>query len=99
MKDRNVAPECHGVMEKILTPTFVKVFNAYQTAAFDKEQGKTIRITSQAEHSAFLRRNRYEEVGNDPSRAPLSDEEVAHNHAQQRTQESAYEWQESETEY
>lgn len=100
ISERDDAPLCcEGPMTRVITPPFVKVFNAYQTAAFDKEQGKTIRITSQAEHSAFLRRNRYEEVGNDPSHAPLSAEEVAHNHAQQRTQESTYEWQESESEY
>lgn len=86
-------------MERVITPTFVKVFHAYQTAAWDKEQGKSIRIANEAEHRAFLRRNRYEEVGTDSSMAPLSDEEVAHNRAQQKSHESSYEWQEPDSDY
>lgn len=68
---------CYGTTEKILTPTMVSVFNTYQTIAQDKETGKRVKIGSRAEHQAFLRRNGYEEVGNDKSMAPPRPEEVA----------------------
>lgn len=98
ISERDDAPRCCGgvLTDRIITPTFVRVFQPYQTAAWDKEQGKSLRITNEAEHRAFLRRNRYEEVGNDSSVAPLSDEEVAHNHAQQRERESDFQWQDYE---
>jgi hypothetical protein len=39
-------------------------------------------IRNRREHEAFLRRNGYEEVGNDKSMAPKSNEEIAHRQAQ-----------------
>jgi putative FmdB family regulatory protein len=90
--ERHDAPVCHGRMQKILTPTFVKVFNPYVTIANDKDTGKPMRIRSQDEHSAFLRRNGFEEVGTDKRMAPPCAEEVAHNHALERSSESTFEW-------
>jgi hypothetical protein len=78
-------------MRRVITPTFVKVFNPYVTIANDKDTGKPMRIRSQDEHSAFLRRNGFEEVGTDKSMAPPCAEEVAHNHARARN-ESTFEW-------
>ena len=55
----------------------VAVFNPYKTAVIDKERGERMTIRSKGEHEAFLRRNGYEEVGNDKSMAPLRGEELA----------------------
>jgi len=77
--DRNRAPVHCGVpMERVfLVPSMISVFPSYTTVAVDKESGKRMKIGSRAEHSAFLRRNGYEEVGNDKSMAPPSAEEAA----------------------
>jgi putative FmdB family regulatory protein len=91
--ERHDAPICHGPTRRILTPTFVKVFNPYTTAVWDKEAGKPMRIRTQDEHRAFLQRNGFDEVGNDKSRAPLSEEEAAHNRAQQKD-EAPFGWTE-----
>ena len=83
--DRDDFPQCHNRhMHRIITPAAVKVFNGYQTAAFDKETGERMRITNSSEHEAFLRRNGYEEVGNDKSMAPRHEEQIAEDHARQR---------------
>lgn len=74
--DRNRVPECHGPMQKVIVPPMVSVFQTYTTAALDKEQGRCLQIGSRAEHEAFLRRNGYEEVGDDKRMAPLSAEEL-----------------------
>lgn len=76
ISERHYAPRCHGNMELKILPAMVSVFNTYQTVAHDKETGKPMKICSRAEHAAFLRRNGYEEVGNDRSMAPKSDEEL-----------------------
>ncbi len=88
-----------GSMDKILTPTSVSVFPDYITVAFDKEQGKRIRISSKGEHEAFLRRNDYNEVGTDRSSKPLHPEAVKEDHARQRAEaiedakNTVYDWQ------
>lgn len=88
--ERDLCPtctQCGASTEKIITSTMVSVFTPYKTAAIDKEQGRRIEITSQAEHNAFLRRNGYEEVGNDKSMAPIVGEELAHARAQKQKEE------------
>jgi predicted nucleic acid-binding Zn ribbon protein len=75
--ERHNGPRCHGDMEIKIMPAMVAVFHTYQTVAHDKETGKPMQIGSKAEHEAFLRRNGYEEVGNDKSMAPPHPEEVA----------------------
>lgn len=80
--ERNNAPRCHGDMERVLSPAMVSVFHTYTTVAHDKETGKPMKIGSKAEHQAFLRRNGYEEVGNDKSMAPPSREELVERKAQ-----------------
>lgn len=80
VSERNDCPtceKCQSPTEKILTPPMVAVFSTYQTVAHDKETGRPMQIGSRAEHSAFLRRNGYEEVGNDKSMAPPHPEELA----------------------
>lgn len=67
---RDQYPACHDAMERVIMPTMVSVFKPYTTAAIDKDRGERIVIKSQDEHRAFLRRNGYEEVGNDRSMAP-----------------------------
>jgi putative FmdB family regulatory protein len=78
--ERNDCPKCdrcYGVTEKILTPTMVAVFHPYTPVAADKDDGKRRVIRTKKEHEAFLRRNGYEEVGNDKSMAPPSAEKLA----------------------
>jgi putative FmdB family regulatory protein len=75
--DCPMCPTCYGATEKVITPTMVSIFNAYETVAADKETGKRMTIRTKGEHEAFLRRNKYEEVGNDPSMRPVSKEEDA----------------------
>lgn len=82
--DRHDAPECHGVMQKVLMPFRVSVFQPYTTVCYDKETGKPMRIANKSDHKAFLRRNELEEVGNDKRFAPKSDEEIAHNRSLQK---------------
>ncbi len=74
--DRDRAPECHGEMQRVIVPTMVNVFTPYRAVASEKDGGGCPMIRSRAEHNAFLRRNGYEEVGNDKSMAPLPDDEV-----------------------
>lgn len=76
--DRDDAPlHCSLPMERRIMPTLISTgFTPYRTAAFDKEQGKPLFIRSREEHQAFLRRNGYEEVGNDRSMAPPCEEEI-----------------------
>lgn len=57
---------------------------SYKTVAWDKETNKPVYITSRSKHRAFLRRNGYEEVGNDKSMAPPSKEELIERRKQQQ---------------
>lgn len=83
MADRDDAPTCHNrKTERVIKPAMVAVFRPYVTAAFDKESGRPMKITTAAEHRAFLARNGYEEVGNDRSMAPLTQEQIADRRAQ-----------------
>ena len=76
---------CGGETEKLLTPAMViKPFEPYRTVAHDKEANKPFLIKTRAEHKAFLARNGYEEVGNDRSCAPKSDEELKEIRARQK---------------
>lgn len=81
MVDRDQAPRCLskgpclGETERRITATMVSVFSPYRAVAVDKETGERPQINSRAEHEAFLRRNGYEEVGNDKSMAPPSREQ------------------------
>lgn len=78
--ERHDAPKCaacYGPTALRITATMVSVFQPYRTAAVDKDAGKRISIRNKAEHEAFLRRNGYEEVGNDPSMKPVTHEEDA----------------------
>lgn len=47
--------------------------NPYQAVAADKETGKCPTIMGRRQHREFLKRNGYEELGNDPVR-PRSDD-------------------------
>lgn len=86
--DRDDAPlHCSTPMERRIMPTAVKVFTPYMTVAAEKEDGQRHLIRTQAEHEAFLRRNDYVEVGNDPQMVPKSEEEIAH--IQRRHEEDA----------
>jgi len=83
--ERDQAPvHCDGAMVRKIMPTMVSVFEPYQAVAAEKDGGECPVIRTQREHEAFLRRNGYEEVGNDKSMAPPSPEKVAESHAQQR---------------
>lgn len=77
--ERHDAPKClrcYGKTELRIVPTMVAVFNAYMPVAGEKEGGERRPIRTKAEHEAFLRRNGYEEVGNDKSMAPPPREEI-----------------------
>lgn len=96
MEKRDDAPSCHRrLMERVIRPTMLSVFQAYRAAAVDKETGECPVIRSRSEHEAFLRRNGYEEVGNDRSMAPPSAEEVAAKRQQQRKEEASFNFDES----
>lgn len=82
--ERDQAPECHGPMTRRIMPTMVSVFTPYRPIAIDKESGKRPLIRTREEHTAFLRRNGYEEVGNDSSMAPPHPEAVAEKQAIER---------------
>lgn len=82
---RNDAPlHCEEAMQRRIMPTMVSVFTPYRAVALDKESGERPMIRNKAEHEAFLRRNDYNEVGNDKSMAPLHRGEIAERHAAQR---------------
>jgi len=89
--DRHAAAPIHCELptELVITPTMVAVFSPYQTVAHDKETGKPMRIRTQREHEAFLRRNNFEEVGNDKSCAPLMGEDLAEHQARRRREDAA----------
>ena len=86
--DCPVCTGCGGPTERRITATMVSVFNPYRAVAIDKESGERPVIRSRAEHEAFLRRNGYEEVGNDTSMAPRSQEEVAHRRVEKLKEEN-----------
>lgn len=91
--ERDEAPRCslcYAPTVRRITATMVSVFTPYQAVAEDKDSGRRPLIKSRAEHEAFLRRNGYEEVGNDKSCAPPSAEEVAARRAEQRTEEVTF---------
>lgn len=82
---RHDSPICCGTpTRKTLNRPFVRVFTPYRTVALDQERGKCLDINSIEEHQAFLRRNGYEEVGDDPSMAPPPVEEVAEKQDRER---------------
>ena len=56
----------------------------YKAIAIDQATGECPVITSRSQHRAFLRRNGYEEIGNDKAMAPLSREQIARRQAQYR---------------
>lgn len=86
--DSPSCPGCGGPTERRIVATMVSVFNPYRAVAFDKESGERPMIRSRAEHEAFLRRNGYEEVGNDTSMAPRSSEELAHRRTEKLKEEA-----------
>lgn len=64
------------LMERVqCAPLAVRGFTPYRAVAEDKDSGERPMIRSRAEHEAFLRRNGYEEIGNDKSMTPPSIEE------------------------
>lgn len=82
-------PACGGATERQITATMVSVFSPYKAVAADKETGLRPFIKTRAEHEAFLRRNGYEEVGNDKSMAPPSREEFLAKRAAKLKEEAA----------
>ena len=94
--ERDNAPACHRrTMERVIKPTMVSVFKPYRAVAVDKETGKMPVIRSKGEHEAFLRRNGYEEVGNDKSMAPPSREEFKARRAEQLKEEAKFQFDET----
>ena len=90
--ERDLCPtctQCGAATEKIITPTMVAVFTPYRAVAEDKDSGKRPIIRTRAEHDAFLRRNGYEEVGNDRSMAPRAPEEIQQRRAEKLKEEQA----------
>lgn len=87
-RDECPACACGAPTERRIVPTMVSVFTPYRAVAFDKETGERPLIKSRAEHEAFLRRNGYEEVGNDASMAPLPQEEAAYRRKQKLKEEA-----------
>lgn len=77
IEQRDDAPACCGPMLRELMPTMVSVFTPYRSIVGEKDGGEKPIIRNKAEHEAFLRRNELEEVGNDRSMAPPSDEQLA----------------------
>lgn len=78
--ERDDSPRCCGGVlaeRRIVAPLAVRSFAPYRAIASEKESGERPVIRSKAEHEAFLRRNGYEEVGNDTSMAPRAAEDVA----------------------
>lgn len=58
---------CGRKMPRVYSPPMVMVdIDPYQAVAADKETGKMPVIHSRKQHREFLRRNNYEEAGNDP---------------------------------
>jgi putative FmdB family regulatory protein len=93
--ERNDCPRCScgGATERRITaPLAVRAFTPYRTAVFDKEAGRPMEINSKAEHESFLRRNGFEEVGNDQSMAPLPQEEIAHRRAEKLKEQGSPEY-------
>ncbi len=64
--DRNTMPDCCGAVERTYTPhRVIADIEPYTTVAADKETKKRVRIGSRREHREFLKRNGYEELGNE----------------------------------
>lgn len=82
--DSPACRQCGGKTARRITGAAVRVFHPYHTVAFDKDSGGPMLIRTPAEHSAFLRRNGYEEVGNDRSAAPPSAQEHRERQRQAR---------------
>lgn len=61
------APLCCGapMSRQVSAPHVVGDIQPYMTVAADKETGKRQFITSRSKHKEFLRRNGYEELGNE----------------------------------
>ena len=87
MDERHECPPCNicsGETELVLTPTFTQIFEPYKAVTINQETGECPYINNRDEHEAFLRRNGYEEVDNDPSVAPPPMEEVREKQAKER---------------
>ncbi len=67
MDKRNDGPtHCGQTMSLKLVPTMVQAdIEPYRTVAADQESGKRLNITSRKQHKEFLKRNGYEELGNE----------------------------------
>jgi hypothetical protein len=50
---------------KLAAPMVMRDINPYLSVAADKETGKPEYITSRSQHQNFLKRNEYEEIGNE----------------------------------
>jgi hypothetical protein len=79
--DRDNAPEHCGPMIRELEAAMVSVFTSYRSIVGEKDGGEKPLIRNKAEHEAFLRRNGYEEVGNDRSMAPPHPDELSEKKA------------------
>ena len=67
VKDIEKAPKhCGKKMTRVIGRTHViGDIQPYTTVAADKETGKRVHITSRAKHREFLKKNGYEELGNE----------------------------------
>lgn len=67
MKDIDDAPRhCKKPMERLISRSMVITdIQPYTTVAADKETKQRVRINSRSQHREFLRKNGYEELGNE----------------------------------
>ncbi len=74
IEQRNDAPlHCGKPMERHITPARVMGdIEPYFTVAADKETKKNLWIHSRKQHREYLKRNRYEEAGDDKLDLPQS---------------------------
>lgn len=64
--DKAIPCACGGQMHRLIRPLQIMGdIEPYQAVAIDRATGKPPLITSRAHHREFLKRNGYEEVGNE----------------------------------
>lgn len=77
--ERDNPPDCCGwPMRRVFSaPNVVPDIAPYISVAADKETGRCQHIRSRKQHREFLKRNRYEEMGNDAPRSKPKTKEQA----------------------
>lgn len=92
MAEHNNYPVCCGqaTYQVISPPHVMPDIKPYHAVAADKETGKAPQIGSRSAHKNFLKRNGYEELGNDAPRPSKPDKTDAI--ATDIAKEIAYKW-------